>query len=313
MSEASPVTHQITAAQDEGRLDQFLTGKLDGLSRAKVQALIKDGLVTLEGRSLKSRHSVSAGETFSVEIPPEAPALPQAQELPLDILFEDDHLIVVNKAHGMVVHPANGNEDGTLVNALLHHCKGNLAAAAGDERPGIVHRLDKDTSGCLIAAKTDEAYFSLTKQFAERSTDKRYFAVVQGSPAERQGTVFTNIGRHPVNRQKMAVIDPPNGKSAITDYEVVDYLETSDSSLVLCTLHTGRTHQIRVHMLHLGHPIIADPIYAKPQRQKAKTGRLMLHAFQLSIDHPITHERMDFEAPVPKPFDPWMNQARPKL
>lgn len=303
---------KISATEKGMRLDQFLAGKIDGLSRAKVQDLIKQGLVTENGRQLKARHPITEGEVYLIRIPIVENKPPQAQDLPIDVIFEDDSIIVINKAHGMVVHPANGNESGTLVNALLAHCDGELATAAGEQRPGIVHRLDKDTSGCIIAAKTDEAYFSLNKQFAERSTDKRYFAVVQGHPESRDGTIFTNIGRHPIHRQKMAVIDPPNGKSAITDYEVVDDLAESDSSLVLCTLHTGRTHQIRVHMLHLGHPIIGDPIYAKPNRQLAKPGRLMLHAFQLSINHPRNHKRMDFEAPLPAEFSPWLTSARAK-
>lgn len=174
------------------------------------------------------------------------------------------------------------------------------------ERPGIVHRLDKDTSGCLVIAKNDGAHQSLTAQFAARSTEKRYLAVVQGIPSQSSGTVFTHIGRHPVNRLKMAVVNPGTGKAAITDYDLLCADPATDSSLVLCTLHTGRTHQIRVHMLHLGHPLIGDPIYAKPARQKAKPGRLMLHAWRLGFDHPRTGKRMEFEAPIPPEYTPWL-------
>lgn len=198
-----------------------------------------------------------------------------------------------------------GNPDGTIVNALLHHC-GDLSGIGGVERPGIVHRLDKDTSGCLVIAKNDGAHQSLTAQFAARSTEKRYLAVIQGIPSQSSGTVFTHIGRHPVNRLKMAVVNPGSGKAAITDYDLLCADPSTDSSLVLCTLHTGRTHQIRVHMLHLGHPLIGDPIYAKPARQKAKPGRLMLHAWRLGFDHPRTGKRMDFEAPVPPEYTPWL-------
>lgn len=206
----------------------------------------------------------------------------------------------------MVVHPAAGNEEGTLVNALLHHCR-NLSGIGGIERPGIVHRLDKDTSGCLIVAKCDGAHQSLSEQFAARSTSKLYLAVVQGQPKLTHGTIFTHIGRHPVNRMKMAVVNPPNGKSAITDWELLAHDSSTHSSLILCTLHTGRTHQIRVHMHHLGHPLIGDPIYATPKRQTAQTGRLMLHAWRLGITHPITQERLECEAPIPDEYTPWLS------
>ena len=205
----------------------------------------------------------------------------------------------------MVVHPAAGNPDGTLVNAVLFHC-GDLSGIGGVERPGIVHRLDKDTSGCIVVAKNDAAHLSLTTQFARRITSKVYLAVVQGRPKEAEGTVFTNIGRHPVNRMKMCVVNPGSGKPAITDWRVLRYDASTDSTLVMCTLHTGRTHQIRVHMLHLGHPLVGDCIYAHPQRQKAKPGRLMLHAWQLAFNHPQSGARIAVTAPIPPEYQPWL-------
>ena len=262
----------------------------------------------------KAKQTVTNGDTIVVSIPEEADAsetLPQ--DIPLNVLFEDEHIIVIDKEPGMVVHPAAGNAEGTLVNALLFHCKGKLSGTSGlqdDEsvidtsRPGIVHRLDKDTSGCMVAAKTDEAHRSLCTQFAERSNEKRYLAVVQSKPNKDEDTIFTHIGRHPVNRMKMTVVNPGSGKSAITDYRVLHTAEDG-TSLVLCDLHTGRTHQIRVHMVHLGTPILGDPIYAKPARQVVQPGRLMLHAWQLVIDHPETGENLAFQSDIPEEYSPW--------
>ena len=302
MSEKIYVVTEQEAGQ---RLDQFLK-EASGLTRSEVQKWIKDGRALLaDGKMIRPNYHVQTGDqiSFSWEEKKELALIPQ--DIPLDIIYEDEHMLVINKARGMVVHPAAGNPDGTIVNALLHHC-GDLSGIGGVERPGIVHRLDKDTSGCLVIAKNDGAHQSLTAQFAARSTEKRYLAVVQGIPSQSSGTVFTHIGRHPVNRLKMAVVNPGSGKAAITDYDLLCADPSTDSSLVLCTLHTGRTHQIRVHMLHLGHPLIGDPIYAKPARQKAKPGRLMLHAWRLGFDHPRTGKRMDFEAPVPPEYTPWL-------
>jgi 23S rRNA pseudouridine1911/1915/1917 synthase len=193
-----------------------------------------------------------------------------------------------------------------LVNALLHHCKGRLSGIGGVERPGIVHRLDKDTSGCLVVAKSDAAHQSLVTQFSERSTmEKLYLAVTMGVPKPEKDSIFTHIGRHPVNRQKMAVVNPPGGKTAITDYEVLATDAATVTALVLCHLHTGRTHQIRVHMHHKGAPLLGDPIYGKPSKNPALPERLMLHAWRLSFDHPITGKRHSFEAPVPAEFGHW--------
>ncbi|MCW1914299.1 RluA family pseudouridine synthase [Luteolibacter sp. GHJ8] len=288
------------------RLDAWLAAKLPELSRSRIQELIREQFILRNGEPAKPRDAVAAGDRLSVAIPEAVPAEAQPQDIPVKILFEDEHVVVLDKDSGMVVHPAAGNPDGTLVNALLHHCKGRLSGIGGVERPGIVHRLDKDTSGCMVVAKTDVAHHSLTEQFSGRTMEKLYLAVVQGVPTPATDTVFTHIGRHPVNRQKMAVVNPPGGKTAITDYEILAIDRASNSTLVLCHLHTGRTHQIRVHMLHKGCPLIGDPIYARPERQTAKPGRLMLHAWRLSFDHPVSGERLKFQAEVPPEYTPWI-------
>lgn len=287
------------------RLDQYLAGQLPDLSRARIQALIKTGDILVNGKTTKAKTPIEFGMTIEVNIPEPEPAEAQPQDIPISVLYEDKDVIVIDKESGMVVHPAAGNPDGTLVNAVLFHC-GDLSGIGGVERPGIVHRLDKDTSGCIVVAKNDTAHLSLTTQFANRDTSKIYLAAVQGCPREPEGTVFTNIGRHPVNRLKMAVVNPGSGKPAITDYKVLRYDAATDSSLVMCTLHTGRTHQIRVHMLHLGHPLIGDPIYAHPQRQKARPGRLMLHAWRLAFNHPVKNQRIAIESAIPPEYTPWL-------
>ena len=292
------------------RIDAFLAARLTDLSRSRIQTLIREQYIQVNGQPAKPRDAVKAGDRISVVIPEAVPLDAAPQEIALRILFEDDDLVVLNKAPGMVVHPAPGNPDGTLVNALLHHCRGKLSGIGGVERPGIVHRLDKDTSGCLVVAKSDAAHQSLVTQFSERSTmEKLYLAVTQGIPKPAKDSIFTHIGRHPVNRQKMAVVNPPGGKTAITDYEVLATDAATITALVLCHLHTGRTHQIRVHMHHKGTPLVGDPIYGKPSPVSAQTGRLMLHAWRLSFDHPITGKRMKFEAPVPDEFELWTSRA----
>ena len=300
---------ECTAPQ---RIDQFLVAKLPELSRSRIQALLKSGDILLNDTKAKAKQNVTCGDAISIVIPEPEPEEAQPQDIPLDVLYEDDDIIVLNKAHGMVVHPAAGNADGTLVNALLFHCKGQLAAVAGDARPGIVHRLDKDTSGCIIAAKSNDAHTSLCEQFADRTNEKRYLTVVQSTPSKDEDSIFTNIGRHPVNRMKMAVVDPGSGKAAITDYRVI-HKDSDGTCLILCDLHTGRTHQIRVHMTHIGTPILADPIYSKPVRQPVQTGRLMLHAWQLVIEHPRTGGKMSFQAPIPDEYHPWTEAPEAQL
>ncbi|MGJ8677895.1 MAG: RluA family pseudouridine synthase [Akkermansiaceae bacterium] len=294
------------------RIDQFLVNRLTDLSRSRIQALLKSGNILLNDSQAKAKQNVTSGDLISIIIPEPEPTEAQPQDMPLDVIYEDEDIIVINKAHGMVVHPAAGNTDGTLVNALLFHCQGKLAAVAGEARPGIVHRLDKDTSGCIIAAKTDEAHTSLCKQFADRSNEKRYLTVVQSTPPQDKDSIFTHIGRHPVNRLKMAVVNPGSGKTAITDYRVM-HKAPDGTCLILCDLHTGRTHQIRVHMLHIGTPILGDPIYAKPNRQNVQPGRLMLHAWQLVIDHPRTGKKMSFQSPIPEEYQAWTERPDSQL
>ena len=292
------------------RLDAFLAARLPDLSRSRIQVLIREQFIVVNGQPAKPRDAVKTGDHIAIAVPEAVPLDASPQDLPLDILFEDADIVVLNKAPGMVVHPAPGNPDGTLVNALLHHCRGQLSGIGGVERPGIVHRLDKDTSGCLVIAKSDAAHQSLASQFSERSTMKKiYLAVTQGIPQPATDTVFTHIGRHPVNRQKMAVVNPPGGKAAITDYHILATAAATRTALVLCHLHTGRTHQIRVHLHHKGAPVVGDPIYGKHSRTADLAGRLMLHAWRLSFDHPLTGQRHHFEAPIPPEFTPWTSSA----
>ncbi len=296
---------EITAEGSHDRLDAYLAAKLPDLSRSRIQTLIREQYILLNGHPAKPRDSIKSRDSISVIIPEAVPDIAAPQDIPLDILFEDDHILVLHKEHGIVVHPAPGNPDGTLVNALLHHCKGQLSGIGGVERPGIVHRLDKDTSGCLVVAKTDIAHQSLSTQFSERSTmEKLYLAVTHGIPPKEKDTIFTHIGRHPVNRQKMAVITPPAGKTAITDYETLATDPATKTALVLCHLHTGRTHQIRVHMHHIGTPILGDPIYGK--KHALPTPRLMLHAWQLTFNHPVSGKKLHLTATPPEDFRPWL-------
>ncbi len=290
------------------RLDRFLPEALAsagwGISRAAAQERIKSGEATVNGRRAKPSHPVAAGDEVVVRIPPERPKEgPQPEEIALSILHEDEDLIVVDKPAGLVVHPAAGNPGGTLVNALLHHCGGRLCALAGEDRPGIVHRLDKETSGCLVAAKSEAAYRSLVAQFSGRETGKEYIAVTGGVPARDEGTIVTNIGRHPVNRQRMAVLEAPAGKEAITSYRVLRRDEAGDWATLQCVIRTGRTHQIRVHLKEvLRCPILGDTIYAQVSRQRVEAERLMLHARSLAFRHPVSGAPLCFEAPLPEAF-----------
>ncbi|MDF2376822.1 MAG: RluA family pseudouridine synthase [Verrucomicrobiales bacterium] len=288
------------------RLDRVLPGMLGStgvsVSRAALQGWIKDGGVRVNDRSIKPRHALSAGDRIEVKVPEDKRAEILGEAIGLEVLFEDEDVIVVNKSAGIVVHPASGNTDGTLVNALIHHTAGKLSKLADPDRPGIVHRLDKDTSGCLVAAKSDRAYESLVAQFSGRETGKEYLAVTSGVPASESGTLTTQIGRHPVNRQKMAILEAPAGKEAITDYQVMNADQSGKWALLSCVIHTGRTHQIRVHLKEGLHcPILGDVIYGQPKRQAIKTGRLMLHAWKLSFMHP-SGERVSFECPIPDEF-----------
>jgi 23S rRNA pseudouridine1911/1915/1917 synthase len=298
---------------DHDRLDAWLASRLADLSRSRIQELIREQYILSNGKPAKPRDAVKVGDVIEIALPEAVPAEAAPQDIPLKVLFEDEDLIVLDKESGIVVHPAAGNPDGTLVNALLHHCQGQLSGIGGVERPGIVHRLDKDTSGCLIVAKNDRTHQHLASQFADRTNEKIYLCVTQQTPQPASETVFTHIGRDPRNRQKMAVVTPPTGRPSITDYEVLFSDPQSRTALVLCHLHTGRTHQIRVHMKHKGTPLIGDPIYSSIARQTVQPGRLMLHAWKLGIDHPRTGERLHFTAPIPPEFAPWVDPAREKM
>ncbi len=288
-------------------LVEFCGSKQLEFSRSKIQDFIKTGCVEVNGKTAtKAKLGVSPGDKIVLTPPDKKPDELIAQDIPLNILYEDDHLLVINKPIGLVIHPAAGNPDGTLVNALLHHVGDSLRIVGEAVRPGIVHRLDKDTSGCLVAAKTEAARADLVSQFAGRETSKTYLAVVEGCPPSESGRIENRIGRHPIHRQRMAVLNAPGGKEAITEFTVTNSDSSHRWALVECRIFTGRTHQIRVHMKeNLRCPIVGDLIYANPKRQQTKTGRLMLHAWKLGLRHPISRETMVFEAPVPDTFEPF--------
>ncbi|KAB2642987.1 MAG: RluA family pseudouridine synthase [Verrucomicrobia bacterium] len=282
------------------RLDVFLAQHLPEESRSYLQSLIKQGHVTLQGKKVRCGEKISSGDLIVVQkIQKQALAKAFPEEIPLSVLYEDDDLIIIDKPAGMVVHVATDHEKGTLVNALLHRWNRPEELSTGSEsyRPGIVHRLDKETSGCIIVAKNDQTHAALSKGFSERSIKKTYIAIVSGKPRHRKGTITLSIGRHPVQRMKMTERRPPAGREAITDYEVL--ASTDKESLVACFPHTGRMHQIRVHLQHLGHPIVGDLIYGKRESQI----RHLLHAWKIEFIHPRTHMLLQCEAPLPKDFD----------
>lgn len=297
----APLEIRLTA--DAGaagvRLDRFVAERMADISRSRVAALIREGAVVVGGRAVKPSHVLGGGEVVVVTVPEARPVEAVAQDLPLTFLHEDEDLVVLDKASGMVVHPGAGHEDGTLVNALLHRF-GPLSTIGGEQRPGIVHRLDRETSGCLVVARNDVTHAALSAQFAGRETEKIYFAVVQGVPSPRTGRIENFMARNPANRLQMAVVPADRGKHAVTDYAV--HHQGPCWALVRCTLHTGRTHQIRVHLKSLGHPLLGDDVYARPARQPVRVPRLMLHAWRLGFTHPRTGERLTFTAPVPEEF-----------
>jgi 23S rRNA pseudouridine1911/1915/1917 synthase len=288
------------------RLDAFLREKFSDTSRVALKRLIEQGHVRVNGQAVKPTHSPRAGEQIEIHWPEAKPAEAQPEEMPLNILFEDKSLLVLNKPAGLVVHPAAGNEEHTLVNALLHHCQGSLSGIGGVARPGIVHRLDKETSGCLVVAKNDETHLALSKQFAAREVGKIYNTIVCGELARDSGEIRAAIARHPTHRKRMAARDDNAGRAAHTSWRVLERL--SSAAFVEAQLHTGRTHQIRVHFQFLGHPLVGDAIYGMRQNKKLTelTGyeapRVMLHARELSFIHPRTGKEMSFEAPLPEDF-----------
>jgi len=279
------------------RLDLFLAGELPQFSRSRIQQLIRNGSVRLNKKEARPRDLVRTGDDVDLIEPPVEKIDNQPEDIPLDVLFEDDDLIVINKPAGLVVHPGPGHREHTLVNALLHHCP-NLSGIGGQERPGIVHRLDKETSGCLVVAKNDEAHRGLSEQFAERTVDKVYLALAAGKLRRSSGIIEEKIGRHPVHRQRMSV-SQTRGRSAKTTYRVLR--SNGEISLIECQLHSGRTHQIRVHLHHLGHPILGDKVYS-PKLAK-NFPRQMLHAWKLGFIHPRTDKKKSFEAPLPSDFE----------
>jgi 23S rRNA pseudouridine1911/1915/1917 synthase len=281
------------------RLDQFLRGELPEHSRAFLQKLIEQGDVRVNDKPSKPSHAVHAGDKIGIEIPPPRPLETQPEDIPLDVLFEDTDLIVLNKPAGLVVHPAAGNQEHTLVNALLHHCRGELAGIGGVERPGIVHRLDKGTSGCLVVAKTDFAHQALVTQFKSRGVKKIYRAVCWGKLAKPSGRIETMIGRSERDRKKMSA-RVSRGRNAVTDYRVLKQLP--DFAVVELHIHTGRTHQIRVHMAHIGHPVVGDTTYGQA-RPAIAVARMMLHAYKLGFTHPRSEKFMKFTAPVPEDME----------
>jgi len=287
------------------RLDTFLRTQFPAVSRGTIQRLIEQGHIRVNGLPVKTTHHPRAGEQIEVYWPEARPAEAQPEEIPLDILFEDKDLLVLNKPPGLVVHPAAGHEEHTLVNALLHHCAGELSGIGGVARPGIVHRLDKETSGCLVVAKNDAAHLALAEQFAGRTLEKVYHAIVCGEVLRPRGEIRAAIARHPTHRKRMAVMDG-GGREAWTSYRVIEPLR--GATLMEALLHTGRTHQIRVHFQHLGHPVVGDAIYgSRPnQRLTEMTGyaapRQMLHARRLAFMHPRKKKKLTLEAPWPEDF-----------
>ncbi len=299
---AEPLTLQVSPEDTGARLDAWVPKQCPQLTRSAVQNLIAEGHLLLNGRPAKKNDRLKGGNVLTVSIP--EPVLMEAapQEIPLDIVFEDAHLLVINKPKGMVVHPAPGHPDGTLVNALLHHCKGQLSGINGVIRPGIVHRIDRDTSGLLVVAKTDAAHLGLAEQIADHSCGRTYEAVICGRLKTPEGTVNAPIGRDPNNRQKMCVTER-NSREAITHYRTL--AEYAQHTHIQCRLETGRTHQIRVHMRYIGHPVYGDEVYGKAV--KGLQGQC-LHARELRFTHPITGEPMCFTCPLPDYFETALRQ-----
>ncbi|MEJ0078391.1 MAG: RluA family pseudouridine synthase [Alphaproteobacteria bacterium] len=311
-------TVQVTAAEKGERLDRVLAQRLTDFSRSRLKALILAGATAIDKTTVRDPgHRVNAGEVIALTVPPDAPATPAGENIPLNIVYEDDALIVIDKPRGLVVHPAAGNPSGTLVNALIAHCGASLSGIGGVKRPGIVHRLDKDTTGLMVAAKTDRAHKALAKQFADHGRtgplERAYLAFVWGVPPRPKGTIDAPLDRHPRARDKQAV--RPSGREAVTHWELLEKYNGTDgkpvASLLSCRLETGRTHQIRVHLAHIGHPLLGDDVYgpgfktkaallAEPARKAlADLGRQALHAYLLGFRHPVTGETVSYRSPLP--------------
>lgn len=297
----------IVEQEDQGkRLDLFLSEKQPEYSRSFFQNLIKEKNVLVDGKSEKANYKVKAGQRIQIFIPPPKQISLEPENIPLDIIYEDQDIIVINKPQGMVVHPAPGNYSGTLVNALLYHCD-NLSGINGKIRPGIVHRIDKDTSGLLVVAKNDQAHRRLALQIKEKKAFRVYWALVENNIKEDQGTIDAPIARHPVDRKRMAVVHLPQSRPAVTHFKVLERF--GEYTLVEARLETGRTHQIRVHMAYIGHPVVGDPVYGS-RKQRFKLDGQALHACKLGLVHPTTNEYMEFEAPIPEYFDRLLKTLR---
>lgn len=288
------------------RVDKLLADSMDGFTRSGIQHLLSEGNVTCGAKPITKNYKCREGDKIRVFVPDAKPLDVEAQDIPLDIVYEDEYLLVVNKPKGMVVHPANGNYDGTLVNALMHHCGDSLSGINGVIRPGIVHRIDKDTSGLLIVAKTDAAHIGLAEQIKEHSFTRAYEAVVYGNIKDDEGTICQPIGRNPKDRKKMAVVYT-NSKPATTHYKVLQRF--GNFTHIRCVLETGRTHQIRVHMAFIGHPIAGDSVYG-PKKVITELNGQCLHAKQIGFVHPITKEYMEFESDLPEYFTKFLTKLK---
>jgi len=326
MTEPSKIRDSVAA--EAGRLDRALASAFPDISRTRLQALIAEGAVAVEGKTVtEARHKVTVGSTIRLHVPESVAAEPLPEAIALTILYEDKDIIVIDKPAGLVVHPGAGNETGTLVNALIAHCGESLSGIGGVKRPGIVHRLDKDTSGLLVIAKNDQAHHGLSEQFAVHGRDGRlertYLAIVWGHLDRRVGTISAAIDRSTANRQKMAVSRSSNARDAITHFEVLETFGIPPiASLIACRLETGRTHQIRVHMAHIGHPLLGDAVYGSGFRTSAKKldenaqialkalNRQALHATSLGFEHPGTGQPMHFESPAPADFETLLTALR---
>jgi 23S rRNA pseudouridine1911/1915/1917 synthase len=297
------------------RLDRALAALVPTLSRERLKALIRSGAVESAGKLVRDPATKVRGEeAIRVAVPEPRPAHNEAQDIPLRVAFEDEHLLIVDKPAGLVVHPAAGNLDGTLVNALLHHCGGSLSGIGGVARPGIVHRIDKDTSGLLVVAKTDVAHEALSRQFAAHSIDRRYLAIVSGTPKSGHGTIDAPLARSAANRKKIAIVQGSRGKRAATHWSRLEILK--DAALVECRLGTGRTHQVRVHMASIGHPLLGDPVYGGSGKKHGKLlkelqfHRQALHAAELGFTHPVTRHRLSFSSAMPADMQELFNALR---
>jgi 23S rRNA pseudouridine1911/1915/1917 synthase len=295
---------RLDAAHQGWRLDRALAAAVPTLSRERLKALIRSGAVETKGLAVRDPAlKVRGDEALRLVVPEPAPAHNEAQDIPLNIVFEDEHLLVVDKPAGLVVHPAAGNLDGTLVNALLHHCAGKLSGVGGVARPGIVHRIDKDTSGLLVVAKSDVAHEGIARQFAAHSIDRRYLAIVNGVPNAARGTVDAPLARSSANRKMIAIVEGSRGRRAVTHWKRLQPLD--NAALVECRLETGRTHQVRVHMASIGHPLLGDPVYGRSGKTHGKLlkelgfHRQALHAAELGFTHPVTKHRLSFSSPMP--------------